>query len=60
MEQVDDMKWTKDNRVEPGHSPFGKSITEGSFSSADLKFYEQFPQPWNAMLYDAFHHLTTT
>ncbi|KAI8887151.1 hypothetical protein K501DRAFT_176087, partial [Backusella circina FSU 941] len=60
MEQVDNMKWTKDNRVDPSHSPFRKSIAEGSFSSADLKFYAQFPQPWNAMMYDAFHHLTTS
>lgn len=57
LEEIDSIKFMQDHQVPKHASPLNNRQfpTDGT---ADLNYYDQYPQPWYAFMYDITHSLS--
>ncbi|CAO3641969.1 unnamed protein product [Mucor hiemalis] len=60
LAEIDCMPYMKDHRVPKSISPIHLGLIDfNDPASINLEFYDQYPQPWFAMMYDASHFITS-
>ncbi|KAI8887579.1 hypothetical protein K501DRAFT_306352, partial [Backusella circina FSU 941] len=57
LDAIDGMKYMELHKVDRESSPLRYSLDGKLFNAIDLTFYDQYPRPWFAMIYDACHYL---
>lgn len=60
LDKIDNMEFMQEHRVAKDASPINLGIIDfNDPSSFQLKYYDQYPQPWFAMIYDASHYIAS-